>query len=97
VTNIPDPCGENLGYKHIAAMYAKHLQFSVNYTNKDGLRAATLAGYAAAMGLLFGLRGFDPPIVMSDPNNWGATLISNCKKEEDIAFQRLPLNNKIFA
>ena len=69
----------------------------MNYTNKDGLQAATLAGYAAAMGLLFGLRGFDPPIVMSDPNNWGATLISNCKKEEDIAVKRLPLNNTIFA
>jgi hypothetical protein len=34
---------------------------------------------------------------MSDPNNWGAALIANCKKEEDIAVQRLPLYNAIFA
>ena len=94
---VPDPCGDNPGYEHMTAMYVKHLQFGVNYTNKDGLRAATLSGYASAIGLLFGLRGFDPPIVMSDPNNWGASLISNCKKEEDIAVQRLPLNNTIFA
>ncbi len=44
VMNIPDPCGDNLGYKHIAAMYAKHLQFGVNYTNKEGLQAAILSG-----------------------------------------------------
>jgi len=94
---VPDPCGDNLDYQHMGAMYMKHLQFGVNYTNKDWLRAATLSGYATAIGLLFGLRGFDPPIVMSDPNNWGAALIANCKKEEDIAVQRLPLNNTIFA
>ena len=69
----------------------------MNYTNKEKLQAATLAGYAAAMGLLFGLCGFNQLIVTSDPSNWGATLISNCKKEEDTAVQRLPLNNTILA
>jgi hypothetical protein len=97
VMKVPDPCGDNPGYEHMAAMYVKHLQFGVNYTNKDGLRAATLSGYASAIGLLFGLRGFDPPIVKDDPNNWGALLIANCKKEEDIAVQRLPLNSAIYA
>ncbi len=52
---VPDPCGDNPGYEHMAAMYVKHLQFGVNYTNKDGLQAATLTGYAVAIGLLFGL------------------------------------------
>jgi len=94
---IPDPCGPDPGYVQIAAMYLKHLQFGVNYTNKDGLRAATLSGYATAIGILFSLRGFNPPVVTSDLNNEGACIISNCKKEEDIAIQRLPLNNKIFA
>jgi hypothetical protein len=97
VMKVPDPCGDNPGYEHMAAMYVKHLQFGVNYTNKDGLRAATLSGYASAIGLLFGLRGFNPPIVKDDPNNWGALLIANCKKEEDIAVQRLPLNSAIYA
>ena len=78
-------------------MYVKHLQFGVNYTNKDGLQAATLKGYTAAIGLLFGLSGFNSTIVMLDPNNWGAALIANCKKEEYIAVQRLPLNNAIFS
>jgi hypothetical protein len=61
----------------------------VNYTNKDGLRAATLAGYGTALEYLFTLRKFKPPIDSSDP--------TNCKKEEDIAVQRLPLNSAIFA
>ena len=94
---IPDPCGPDPGYVQIAAMYLKHLQFGVNYTNKDGLRAATLSGYATAIGTLFTLRGYNPPVVTSDLNNEGSCIISNCKKEEDIAIQRLPLNNKIFA
>ena len=34
---IPDPCGDNPGYKQVAAMYVRHLQWGVNYTNKDGL------------------------------------------------------------
>ena len=94
---IPDPCGPDPGYVQIAAMYLKHLQFGVNYTNKDDLRAATLSGYATAIGFLFSLRGFNPPVVMADLNNEGSCIISNCKKEEDIAIQRLPLNNRIFA
>ena len=94
---IPDPCGPDPGYVQIAAMYLKHLQFGVNYTNKDGLRAATLSGYATAIGFFFSLRGFNPPVVMADLNNEGSCIISNCKKEEDIAIQRLPLNNRIFA
>jgi hypothetical protein len=94
---IPNPCGDNPGYEQVAAMYVKHLQWGVNYTNKDELRVATLAGYETAVGYLFTLRGFKLPIDSSDPNNVGAMLISNCKKEEDIAVQRLPLNNAIFA
>jgi len=94
---IPDPCGPDPGYVQIAAMYLKHLQFGVNYTNKDGLRAAIFSGYATAIGLLLSFQGFNPPVVMADLNNEGACIISNCKKQEDVALQRLPLNNRIFA
>ncbi len=47
--------------------------------------------------VLFELRGFKAPIDASDPNNDGRCLINNCKKEEDIALQQLPLTNAIFA
>jgi hypothetical protein len=63
----------------------------------DGLRANTLRGYALALGTLFTLRGFKPPIDISDPNNLGGIIITNCKREEDIAAQRSPLSNAIFA
>ena len=43
--NLPDPCGDDAEYELLAAIYIKFLQFGVNYTNKDGLRAQTLGGY----------------------------------------------------
>jgi hypothetical protein len=36
-------------------MYIGFLQYRVNYTNKDGLCAATLAGYAKSVNKLFTL------------------------------------------
>jgi len=94
---IRDPCGDEEYFMHLFAMYVKHLQFGVNYTNKTGLRSATVTGYGVAVSYLFTLRGFRSPYDPSDPNNIGAILISNYKKEEDIAVQRLPLNSAIFA
>ena len=55
---IPDLCGGNRGYKRIVAIYIKFLQYGVNYTNKDGLRAETLIVYARAITNLFTLWGF---------------------------------------
>jgi len=49
----------------------KFIQYVVTYTNKDGLRAATLAGYAKAITHLFTLWGFPAPVNPSDPNNMG--------------------------
>ena len=63
----------------------------------DGLGANTLRGYASAIGTLFTLRGFKPPIDISDPNNLGGIIITNRKREEEIAAQRCPLSNAIFA
>ena len=53
--NVADPCGDDDEYKMLAAIYIKFLQFGVNYTNKDGLRAQTLTGYANAISNLFKL------------------------------------------
>ena len=77
--------------------YIGFLQYGVNYTNKDGLRAATLAGYAKAVNRLFTLRGFTAPVDLSDPENWTGMKIMNHQKEEDIAVQRYPLNSEILA
>jgi hypothetical protein len=64
----------------------------MNYTNKDGLRAATLAGYAKAVNTLFTLRGFPAPVDLSNPDNPAGCKIMNHQKEEDIAVQQYPLN-----
>ena len=68
-----------------------------NYTNKDGLRAATLAGYAKAVNTLFTLQGFTSHVNLSDPDNWAGMKIMNHQKEEDIAVQQYPLNLAILA
>ena len=97
LVHVADPCGDGFAYEQLTSIYIKFLQFGVNYTNKDGLRAQTLVGYAGAIGNLFRLRGFCPPIDTSDPDNYGGTLKNNHRKEEDIAVQRYPLTAAIFA
>ena len=79
--DIKDPCGDEPGYKKIVGMYIGFLQYGVNYTNKDRLRAATLAGYAKAVNNLFTLRGFTSPVNFSDPENWAGMKIMNHQKK----------------
>ena len=61
--------------------------YGVNYTNKDGLWAATLIGYTKAITNLFTLRGFQALFKLSDPNNFGGIIITNHAREETIAIQ----------
>ncbi len=75
--DIKDPCGNEPGFNFLVGTYIGFLQYGVNYTNKDGLRAAFLAGYAKAVNTLFTLRGFTSPINLSDPENWTGTKIMN--------------------
>jgi len=95
--NIPDPCGPDPGYMRIAAIYIMYCLHGCNCRNMDGLHADILRGYASAIGTLFTLRGFKPPIDISDPNNLGGIIITNRKREEEITAQRCPLSNAIFA
>jgi hypothetical protein len=95
--DIKDPCSDDPGMEFLVGTYIGFLQYGVNYTNKDGLWAATLAGYAKAVNKLFTLRGFTPPVDLSDPENWAGMKIMNHQKEEDIAVQRYPLNSEILA
>ena len=53
--DLKDPCGNEPGLESLIGIYIGFLQYGVNYTNKDGLRAATLAGYAKAINKLFTL------------------------------------------
>jgi hypothetical protein len=95
--DIKDPCGDEPVYERIVGVYFWFLQYGVNYTNKDGLRAATLTGYAKAVSTLFTLQGFPSPINFSDPENATCLLILDDKKEKDIAVQQYPLNSAILA
>ena len=95
--NIQDPCGPEPGYIRIAAIYIMYCLHGCNCRNKYGLCPDTLQGYASAIGTLFMLQGFKPPVDISDPNNLGGIIITNRKREEDVATQKSPLLNPIFA
>ena len=48
IMDIKDLCGNEPGFDLLVGTYIGFLQYGVNYTNNDRLRAATLAGYAKA-------------------------------------------------
>ncbi len=79
------------------AIYIKYIQWGMTYNNKQVLCSATVQGYAKAVNNLFKLRSFSPPADLFDPNNMMAILLNNMLREEDIARQRAPLDNKIYA
>jgi hypothetical protein len=97
IFGIQDPCGYYPGYQTIVVIYIKYVQNGVNYNNKQALQSATVRGYAEAVNFLFKLCGFAPPADLSDSNNMTAILINNMLRKEDIARQRAPLDNEIFA
>jgi hypothetical protein len=97
IFGIQDPCGYYEGFIRIVAIYIKYVQCFVNYNNKQVLHSATVQGYAKVVNNLFKLRSFSPPADLSDPNNMTAILLNNMLREEDIARQHAPLDNKIFA
>jgi hypothetical protein len=97
IFGIPDPCGYYEGFIRIVAIYIKYVQCGINYNNTQVLYSETVQGCAKAVNNLFKLRRFSPPANLSNPNNMTAILLNNMLREEDIAKQRAPLNNKIFA
>ena len=97
IIGIPDPCGHNVGYQRILAIYLKFLLSGVNYYNRDNLQSMTLLGYAKAINTRFTLRTFKPPVDLNNKNHMAGTLINNLIKEENIATQRSPLDYAIFA
>jgi hypothetical protein len=97
IFGIQDPCGYYEGFIRIVTIYIKYIQCGVNYNNKQVLCSAMVRGYAKVVSNLFKLRSFSPPADLSDPNNMTAILLNNMLREEDIARQCAPLDNKIFA
>ncbi len=97
IFGIPDPCDYYKGFIKIVAIYIKYVQCGINCNNKQVLWSATVQGYAKAVNNLFKLRSFSPPADLSNPNNMTAILLNNMLREENIARQHAPLNNKIFA
>ncbi len=97
IMSIPDPCGTEYGYQQIVAIWVKYIMFGLNYYNKEVLRSSTIKGYAMAVNTLFCLRGYKPPTNLSDKNNMPGIVINNLIKQEDVANQRAPLDNEIFA
>jgi hypothetical protein len=79
------------------AIYIKYVQCGVNINSIKVLRSATVKGYAESVNTLFKLRNMPVPADLSDPNNMSAMLINNMLREEQIARQRAPLDNEIFA
>ncbi len=83
IIGIPDPCGSNVGYQRIVAIYVKYLQGRVNYYNKNNLRSATLPGYATAIYRLFELQKYRLYINFNNNNNMAGVIINNIAKEEN--------------
>ena len=54
-------------------------------------------GQRIFLNTLFRLRNMPVPADLSDPNNMSTMLINNMLREEQIARQRAPFDNKIFA
>lgn len=69
----------------------------INIYNKDSLRSDTIKGYAKAAIKLFRLRDFPAPFDFNDTSSMAATVLNNYEEQEDIASQRLPLDDHIFA
>ena len=78
-------------------MYLKDVMLGTNFYDMEVIRAKTVRGYADAVNTLFQKRGFITPVRWSEVGNIPATLVDNLAKEEDVASQRSPLDNRIFA
>jgi hypothetical protein len=92
-----DPCSYYKGFITIVAIYIRFVQCGINYINKQVLWSAMVQGYAKVVNNLFKLRSFRSPADLSDLNNMMVILLNSMLQGEDIARQRAPLNNEIFA
>ena len=95
--HIDDPVGPDKGWAFVVACYIKYVMLGVNYKNVKFMRSVTCKGYAESVSLLFELRGCPNPADFSDESNYTRTIVHHLEREEDVAKQRKPLDDKIFA
>ena len=94
---IEDPCGPEQGRELLLAIFAKFVSMGDNYKNLQNLRSATVKNYVIDAGKLYAMRGFKNPVDFNDPDNLVKIIVDNLQAEEDIATQRSPLTNEIYA
>jgi len=96
IIGIPDPCGNEIGYQRIIAIYIKFVMCGINTTKTYSDRQ--LSGDTRPLSnTLFQLRGYKQPTELSNPSNMPGIIINNLIKEETVASQRSPLDSAIFA
>ncbi len=61
VIGILDPCGNEIGYQRIVAIYIKFTVCGIIYYNKDVIQWSCLQRYATTVNTLFQLRGYKQP------------------------------------
>jgi hypothetical protein len=88
--NVPDPCGNQAGYKRIIACFIEELMLDHNSCS------ATVCGYIDAINTLFCLHHFDIPAHLSDRANMCSRIILAREREENIARQWSPITREMF-
>ena len=79
------------------SMYIEMVLTGVHFLNESMLRSVTCEGYAQAVNFLFKLRDYPSPVDLSSVTSCTRTIIHNLEREENIAAQRSPLDDKIHA
>ena len=88
---IPDPIGNDRGYTLILACFIEQLMHDHNS------QSTTVCGYIRSINILFQLRNCTIPADLLDNENICSKIFKSRKQEEDIARQRSPITNEIFA
>jgi hypothetical protein len=88
--NIPNPCGNQIGFERIVGCFIEQLMFDHNS------RSATVRRYVEAINTLFCLCHFDIPADLSGRANMCSRIILAREKEENIARQRSPITREMF-
>ena len=92
-----DPVGREPGWQCVLAVCIEYVMTGVTCLNWASLRSATCKGHALDTSRLFILRNFPSPVDLSDETNWTRTIVHNLEREENIASQRKPLDDRIHA
>ncbi len=88
---IPDPVGQDRGYTFIVACFIEQLMHNHNS------QSTTVYGYIRSINIFFQLHNCTILVDLSDKENICTKIVKAREQEEDIARQRSPITNEIFA